>query len=73
MEAFVSSKCKKIGMFLRKFTKVRKYFSFEAANVLMNAFVLGQLDYCNALLRGHERLKVQKLFVTNLEKMHAKQ
>ena len=39
MEAFVSSKCKKIGMSLRKFTKVRKYFSFEAANVLMNAFL----------------------------------
>ena len=61
MKNFVSAKCKKIGMFLRKFSKVRKYFSFEAANVMLNAFVLGQLDYCNTLLIGSFNYLIDRL------------
>ena len=52
MEAFVSSKCIKIGMFLRKFTKVRKYFAFEAAKVLMNAFVFKVLLLVFKYIKG---------------------
>ena len=47
-----SSKCKCIGLYLKRMSKVRKFLTFNAAHKLLNAFVLSRLDYCNSLLYG---------------------
>ena len=61
MDEFVSMKCRCIGLYLRKLSKVRKFLSFSATHTLLNAFVLSRLDYCNSLLVGVPNYLVDRL------------
>ena len=61
MEEFVSQKCQSAGMYLRRLSKVRKCLSFNATHTLLNAFVLGRIDYCNSLLIGISGYLISRL------------
>ena len=48
--AHVSSICRSSFYLLRNLSRIRKYLTKESAAVVVHAFVISELDYCNALL-----------------------
>ena len=46
---------------LRNIAKIRKYISTETTEILIHAFVSSKLDFCNSLLYGLPKYKINKL------------
>ena len=46
---------------LRNIAKIRKFISPSATEVLIHAFVISKLDFCNALLHGLPKYQISKL------------
>ena len=44
---------------LYNFRRIRKYLSYESAQTIILALVIGRLDYCNSLLYGFSQLYYQ--------------
>ena len=61
MNLFVSEKCKVISNYLRAIARIRKTLTFEATRLLIHAFVISRLDYCNGLLSASPNYLVQRL------------
>ena len=61
MEKHISHIRKVCYFELRKIAKIRPFFTVEATNKLICAFVLSRLDYCNSLMVGLPDNKIYKL------------
>ena len=48
----VTAMCNSALYHLRKISVIRKYLSFDAAQILVDALITSKLDYCNSLLYG---------------------
>jgi len=48
----VTTMCKSAFYHLRKISAIRKYLTFDAAQLLVHALITSRLDYCNSLLYG---------------------
>ena len=46
---------------LRNIGFIRKYLTYDAAQITIHAFVVSKLDYCNSLLYGQPSYLIQKL------------
>ena len=46
---------------LRKISLIRKYLTFDAAQLLVHALVTSKLDYCNSLLYGLPKYVIKQL------------
>ena len=46
---------------LRKISAIRKYLTFDAAQLLVHALIASKLDYCNSLLYGLPRYVTKQL------------
>ena len=57
----VSKLCKSSHYHLRNISKIRKYLDENSTETLVHAFVSSKLDYCNALLIGLPKYKIERL------------
>ena len=57
----VTAICKSAFYHLRKISLIRKYLTFDAAQLLVHAFVTSKLDYCNSLLYGLPKHVIKQL------------
>ena len=46
---------------LNNLRRIRKYLSNQSAQMLVHAFIIGRLDYCNSLLYGLPSVHLSKL------------
>ena len=46
---------------LRNIAKIRKYINVTTADVLVHAFIISKLDFCNSLLHGPPKYEINKL------------
>ncbi|KAK6174094.1 hypothetical protein SNE40_017434 [Patella caerulea] len=53
--------CKKINFHLYNIGKLRPFIDIDTTKMLVNAFVLSNLDYCNSLLFNLPALQINKL------------
>ena len=51
-EAFVNSICKSAWFNLFNISRSRRYLTTDAAKILIQAYVMSKIDYCNSLLYG---------------------
>ena len=57
----VTAICKSAFYHLRKISLIRKYLTFDAAQLLFHALVTSKLDYCNSLLYGLPKRVIKQL------------
>ena len=48
----VTAICKSAFYHLRNISIIRKYLTFDAAQILVHALITSKLDYCNSLMDG---------------------
>ena len=53
--------CQSCFFHLRNIGFIRKYRTYDAAKIIIHAFVVSKLDYCNSLLYGLPSYLIQKL------------
>ena len=46
---------------LRNIAKIRKYINVTTAEVLVHAFIISKLEFCNSLLHGLPKYEINKL------------
>ena len=61
MSAHVTNVVRAANFELRRISSIRQYLTVQATKVLISAFVLSKLDYCNSLLSGCPQFLIQKL------------
>ena len=61
MSAQVTSVVRAANYELRRISSIRQFLTVQATRVLVSAFVLSKLDYCNSLLAGCPKYLIQKL------------
>ena len=61
MSNHVNSICKKASLAIRQIGQIRKYLDNSSTEKLVHAFITSRLDYCNAVLYGLPKKKLQKL------------
>jgi hypothetical protein len=61
VEKHVTHVCRSAYAALRQISSIRQYLSVDATKILVCAFVLSRLDYCNALLAGCPKTLLDKL------------
>ena len=61
MQLQVSNICRSAYIELRRIASIRQYLTVDATKVLVCAFVLSKLDYCNSLLSGRPKNLIEKL------------
>ena len=59
MDKQISTMCKSAFFHLHNIAKIRKYISLQHCEILLHAFVTAKLDYCNSLLCGLKKEKIQ--------------
>ncbi|KAK6187421.1 hypothetical protein SNE40_005454 [Patella caerulea] len=67
MKTHVSMVCKKANFHLYNIGKIRSYIDLDTTKMLINAFVMSSLDYCNSLLYS-----LPKTLVCQLQKIQNK-
>ena len=48
-------------MEMRRISTIRHYVTYDATKILINAFILSKLDYCNSLLAGYPQSLLKPL------------
>ena len=61
MVLHINSLCKTTSYHLRNIARIRHLLSKESTEILVHAFVVSKLDYCNALLYGLPQCVIKKL------------
>ena len=61
MNANVNKTCNSSFFHLHNIRRIRKYLSTESAKLLVHAFVISRIDYCNSLLYGLPQTQLIKL------------
>ena len=61
MSAHVTNVVRAANFELRRISSIRQFLNVQATKVLISAFVLSKLDYCNSLLSGCPQFLIQKL------------
>ena len=61
LEEHVSRTCQTCYLELRRISTIKHYLSKDALKILVCAFVLSRLDYCNSLLGGTSQKLTQRL------------
>ena len=61
MNRQVNSLCKTAFYHLRNLATIRKFLSHKNCEILIHAFVICRIDYCNSLLSGLPQHMLQKL------------
>jgi hypothetical protein len=59
METHIRSVSRSIHMHLRNISKIRRFLSREAAQLLVHALAISRLDYGNSLLAGISNKRLQ--------------
>ena len=57
----INKTCRAAYFHLNNIRRIRKYLSNESAKMLVHAFIIGRLDYCNSLLYGLPSVHLCKL------------
>ena len=57
----ITDVCKSSFYHLRNISRIRKYLTPEATEMVVHAFVTSKLDYCNSLLYGLPKFLIAKL------------
>ena len=57
----VNAVCQSCFFHLRNIGFIRKYLTYDAAKIIIHAFIASKLDYCNSLLYGLPSYLIQKL------------
>ena len=57
----VNAVCQSSFFHLRNIGFIRKYLTYDAAKIIIHAFVVSKLDYCNSLLYGLPSYLIRKL------------
>ena len=60
-ESFLNSTCKAAWYNLRNISRVRNSLTMESAKVLIQAYVMSRIDYCNGLLYGATSSQLDRL------------
>ena len=60
-KAHISDVCKSSFYHLRNISRIRKYLTREATEMVVHAFVTSKLDHCNSLLYGLPKFVIAKL------------
>ena len=61
MVPHVNAVCQSSFFHLRNIGFIRKYLTYDAAKIIIHAFVVFKLDYCNSLLYGLPPYLIRKL------------
>ena len=61
LDAHISHICRTAYIAIRQISSIRKYLTLQATKILICAFVLSRLDYCNSLLSGCSQYHIEKL------------
>ena len=61
MDSHISKCCRTAFFQLFNIRRIRKFLSYDTAQILINAFVTSRLDYCNSLLYGLPDNQIYKL------------
>ena len=61
MVPHVDAVCQSSFFHLRNIGFIRKYLTYDAAKIIIHAFVVSKLDYCNSLLYGLPSYLIRKL------------
>ena len=61
MAPHVNAVCQSSFFHLRNIGFIRKYLTYDAAKIIIHAFVVSKLDYCNSLLYGLPSYLIRKL------------
>ena len=61
MSTFVSSMCKSLNHQLYKIASIRQFLTTEVTKQLVTSLILSKIDYCNSLLLGLPKHRIQKL------------
>ena len=61
MVPHVNAVCQSSFFHLRNIGFIRKYLTYDAATIIIHAFVASKLDYCNSLLYGLPSYLIRKL------------
>ena len=61
MVPHVNAVCQSSFFHLRNIGFIRKYLTYDAAKIIIHAFVVSKLDYCNSLLYGLPSYLMRKL------------
>ena len=61
MVPHVNAVCQSSFFHLRNIGFIRKYLTYDAAKILIHAFLVSKLDYCNSLLYGLLSYLIRKL------------
>ena len=61
MVPHVNTVCQSSFFHLRYIGFIRKYLTYDAAKIIIHAFVVSKLDYCNSLLYGLPFYLIRKL------------
>ena len=57
----ITKTCKAAFYHLHNIRRIRKSFTVESTKVLVHAFIMGRIDYCNSLLHGLPTTHINKL------------
>ena len=57
----INNTCRQAFFHLHNIRRIRKYLSVDATKILVHAFIMGRVDYCNSLLYGLPAKSVNKL------------
>ena len=52
LQEYINKTCRASFFHLNNIRRIRKYLSKESTQTLVQAFIIGRLDYCNSLLYG---------------------
>ena len=61
LDAHISHICRTAYFAIRQISSLRQYLTLQATKILVCAFVLSRLDYCNSLLSGCFQYHIEKL------------
>ena len=57
----ITNTCKAAFYHLHDIRRIRKFLTMESTKVLVHAFIMGRIDYCNSLLYGLPTTHINKL------------
>ena len=57
----ITKTCKAAFYHLHNIRRIRKFLTVESTKVLVHAFIMGRIDYCNSLLHGLPTTHINKL------------
>ena len=57
----ITKTCKAAFYHLHNIRRIRKFLTVESTKVLVHAFIIGRIDYCNSLLHGLPTTHINKL------------